>query len=198
MNSLLKIFLILLTLASTMYAQLNEPADAKGMFLTVGVGPRFPIGNLGSQQTIGAGFEAMISFTDNNLAPTFFYLNIGYQNHPGDYDFYKTSDHSSISANIISFHGGTRYFFEPVIKDMILLMPFLEGGVTYAYVEKYHQFKIDTGKNDDLQSLSRLGFHFGGGLSFFLMDVIGTYTYLESNQYFSFNLRLTIPLAITL
>jgi len=198
MKNLIKIILITVIIVSNNYGQTSRVSDAKGMFLTVGVGPRFPIGNLGSQQTIGAGFEAMLSFTDNNLAPTFFYLNIGYQNHPGDYDFYKISDHSSISSNIISFHVGSRYFFEPLIEDMILLMPFLEGGITYAYIEKYHQYKIDTGRNDDLQNLSKLGFHFGGGLSFFLMDVTGAYTYLESNQYFSFNLRLTIPLAITL
>jgi len=193
-----KALFISLLLVTITVGQSNSPADAKGLFLTMGVGPRFPLGEFATQQTIGAGFDAMLSYTDNNLAPVFFYLNIGYQNHPGDYEFYKISDHSSLSTNIVSFHAGARYYFSPMIENIILLMPILEGGITYAYVEKYHQYKIDTNKGDNLQSLSKLGFHLGGGLSFFLMDITATYNYLENNQYVSFNLRLTIPLAITL
>ena len=81
---------------------------------------------------------------------------------------------------------------------MILLMPIIEGGITYAYIEKYRQFKIDSGRNDKLAGSSQLGFHLGAGLSFFLMDVIASYNYLQSNQFLSVNLRLTIPLAITI
>lgn len=198
MKKIFTILIILFLSSSYSFSQLVEPGDAQGLFLTVGVGPRFPIGDLGSQQAIGAGFDIMLSYTDNNFAPYFFYLNIGYQNHPGDYDYYKISDNSSLSTNIISFHGGARYYFEPIIKDMILLMPILEGGVSYGYVEKYNQYKIGTGRNDKLVSLSKFGAHIGGGISFFLMDVVAIYNYLPSNQYFSFNLRLTIPLAITL
>lgn len=198
MKFIYKILLVIMFASGFSYSQIVEPGDAQGLFLTVGVGPRFPIGELGSQQAIGAGFDAMVSYTDNNFAPYFFYLNIGYQNHPGDYDYYKISDNSSISTNIISFHAGARYFFEPLISDMILLMPIMEAGVTYGYLEKYNQYKIGTGKNDKLQSLSKFGAHIGGGLSFFLMDVTAIYNYLPSNQYFSFNLRLTIPLAITI
>ena len=198
MKILKRSLLLLFLLVSVTPAQLEDPESAQGIFLTVGVGPRFPIGQFGDQQAIGAGFDAMLSFTDNEFAPVFFYLNIGYQNHPGDYNFYKVSDHSSISTNLVSFHGGARYFFEPIINDMILLMPILEGGLTYAYIEKYHQYKIETGRNDNLQGLSQLGFHVGGGLSFFLMEVTANYNFLESNQYLSLNLRLTIPLAITI
>ena len=198
MKKILKILVLLSLSSSYSFSQVLEPGDAQGLFLTVGVGPRFPIGDLGSQQTIGAGFDVMVSYTDNNFAPYFFYLNIGYQNHPGDYDFYKISDNSSLSTNIISFHGGARYYFEPIINDMILLMPILEGGFTYGYVEKYNQYKIETGRNDRLDNLSKFGAHIGGGISFFLMDVVAIYNYLPNNQYFSLNLRLTIPLAITL
>lgn len=194
----LKFYIVILFFfqITVLKAQFGKPADAQGLFLTLGVGPRFPIGELGSQQSIGAGFDAMVSYTDNNVAPFFFYLNIGYQNHPGDYDFYKISDHSSISTNIVSFHLGTRYFFDPLLKDSFLLMPIAEGGITYGYVEKYNQYKIDTGREDKLEGLSRFGAHIGGGLSFFLMDVTVLYNYLSENQYFSLNLRLTIPLAI--
>lgn len=198
MKKFYRIVILLFLSANYTFSQIGSPSDVSGIFLTIGVGPRFPIGNLGKQQTIGAGFDAMISYTDNNFAPYFFYLNIGYQNHPGDYDYYKISDNSSLTTNIVSFHFGARYFFEPLIKDVFLLMPILEGGLTYGYVEKYNQYKFGTGKNDVLKSYSKFGAHIGGGLSFFLMDVIATYNYLENNQYFSLNLRLTIPMAITL
>lgn len=193
-----KIIILSVILVTSSFGQIYNPGEVSGMFLTLGVGPRFPIGDLGSQHTIGAGFDIQVSYTDNKLAPLFFYLDLGYQNHPGDYDFYKVSDHSSITSNIVSFHLGSRYFMEPLFEDIILLMPIIEGGITYSYVEKYHQYKIDSGKLENLQGISNLGFHVGGGISFFLMDIIATYNYLKSNQYISFNLRLTIPLAITL
>ena len=198
MLSLSRISAIILLFVSLSHGQITDPGNAQGIFLTVGVGPRFPVGEFGNQQSIGAGFDAMISFTDIELAPLFFYLNIGYQNHPGDYDYYKVTDLSSISSNIISFNTGGRFFFNPIIEDMILLMPIIEGGITYAYIEKYRQFKIDSGRNDKLAGSSQLGFHLGAGLSFFLMDVIASYNYLQSNQFLSVNLRLTIPLAITI
>lgn len=196
----LKIYSLLLLLFSfsTVFSQSVEPRNANGLFLTVGVGPRIPFGELGNQQAIGAGFDGMLSFTDSDFAPLFFYLSIGYQNHPGDYDYYKNSDLSSLSTNIVSFQGGARYFLFPLIKDMILLMPIIEGGITYAFVEKYYQYKIDQNKKDNLEGLSEFGFHIGGGLSFFLMDIIATYNYLENNQYLSLNLRLTLPLAFSM
>ena len=190
--------LILLFSVSTIFGQSVEPRSASGLFLTFGVGPRVPFGELGDQQAIGAGFDGMLSFTDSDFAPLFFYLNIGYQNHPGDYDYYKNTDLSSLTTNIVSFHGGARYFLSPLIKDMILLMPIIEGGVTYAFVEKYSQYKIDQNKKDNLEGLSEFGFHIGGGLSFFLMDIIATYNYLKNNQYLSLNLRLTLPLAFSM
>jgi hypothetical protein len=198
MNIIIKTHLLLFLFCINSFAQLDSSGDAQGVFFTVGVGPRFPIGDLGSEQTIGAGFDAMVSVTDNNIAPLFFYVNVGYQNHPGDYDFYKISEHSSITTNIISFHAGSKYFFEPIINDMFLLMPILEGGLSYAYVEKYHQYKIDSNKKDNLQGISKFGFHFGGGISFFLMDLVAIYNYFPGEQYFSLNVRLTIPVGITI
>ena len=88
MLSLSRISAIILLFVSLSHGQITDPGNAQGIFLTVGVGPRFPVGEFGNQQSIGAGFDAMISFTDIELAPLFFYLNIGYQNHPGDYDYY--------------------------------------------------------------------------------------------------------------
>ncbi len=196
MKFLLKTYLINILFAVSIFAQLGTPGKVQGVFFTVGVGPRFPIGNFSSEQAIGAGFDAMLSFTDDSNVPLFYYLNIGYQNHPGDYDFYRISAHSSLTTNIISIHAGGRFFFESLIEDMFLLMPVLEAGISYAYMEKYHQYKIDTGRKSNLEGISKFGVHLGGGFSFFLMDLVGIYNYFPGNQYFSLNLRLTIPVGI--
>lgn len=198
MKSVNRILLIIVFISNFGFAQVSSSSEIRGLFLSVGVGPRFPIGELSTQQTIGAGFDVTISYSYSSLFPIFYYGKIGYQNHPGDYDYYKISDHSSLSTNIISFNGGLRYLFSPILKETILLMPFAEGGITYAYITKFHQFKIDSGKKNNLEDLSNLGFHIGGGLSFFLMDIMASYTYLTGNQYFSFDLRLRIPLAATI
>jgi len=190
--------LILLLLSTFLSAQFNSSNDIKGLFLSVDVGPRFPIGELSSQQTIGVGFDVAISYTHTSLFPIFYYAKIGYQNYPGDYDYYKISDHSSLSTNMIAFNGGARYFFPPLIEDLVLLMPFAEGGISYSYITKFHQYKIDSNKKNSLEDFSKLGFHIGGGLSFFLMDIMTSYNYLSGNQYFSIDLRLTIPLAVTI
>lgn len=198
MKKIIYSILLLFIISSNINAQFAKPSDVQGMFLSLGVGPRFPIGDLGSEQAIGAGINVMTMYTDNNFAPVFFYLDVGYQNHPGDYDFYKRTNLSSLTSNIITFNIGGRYYFKPFFEDIIILMPIMEGGLSYGYIEKYHQYKIDSGKNDKLVGESKFGFHLGAGISFFLMDVITNYHYLNGNQFFSLSLRLTIPLAITI
>lgn len=167
MKIFISYFFLIIIVANNLFAQIQNTKNAQGLFLTIGVGPRFPIGELADQQTIGAGFDIMLSYTDSELAPVFFYGNLSYQNHPGDYEYYKKTDLSSLSTSIFSFHGGTRYYFHPLVEDVILLMPILEGGFSYSYIEKFNQYKIDTGKSDKLQNISKFGFHIGGGLSFF-------------------------------
>ncbi len=198
MKHIKNIVLLIVLMSNILFAQVSSSDDIKGLFLSIGVGPRFPIGEFSTQQTIGAGFDVSISYSHSSMFPVFYYGKIGYQNHPGDYDFYKISDHSSLSTNIVSFNGGVRYFFSPILEDVVLLMPFAEGGISYAYITKYHQYKIGSKKQDTLEDLSSLGFHIGGGLSFFLMDIMASYSYLRGNQYFSFDLRLRIPLAATI
>ncbi len=184
--------------STTNYAQSANIGEAKGMFFSVAVGPRFPVGKFAEQQTIGIGFESILSYTDNVILPIFVFLKIGYNNFPGDFNYYRNSDHSSLTANIISFSGGAKYYFPPLINDVVLLMPIAEGGLTVAYLEKLHQFKIDRRRPDVKESLTRFGFHIGGGFTIFLMEIMGNYNYLNGNQFFSVDLRLTMPLAVIL
>jgi hypothetical protein len=179
-------------------AQSSSLGEAKGVFLTSGVGPRFPLGNFAEEQTIGVGFDVILSYVDNITFPFFLFAKVGYQNYPGEFKFYKNSDHSSLSSNLISFSLGAKHYFSPIIEDMILLMPILEGGVTFAYLSKFHQYKIDRNINDMTENLTKFGFHVGGGFTFFLMDIIGNYNYLPNHQFFSFDVRVTIPLAVSM
>jgi hypothetical protein len=38
----------------------------------------------------------------------------------------------------------------------------------------------------------------GAGLSMFIMEIMANYTYYESNQYFSINLNVRLPLYVNL
>ena len=192
------IFALLFLASSTNFAQGANIGEAKGLFFSVAVGPRFPVGKFAEQQTIGVGFDAILSYTDNVILPIFAFLKIGYNNFPGDFNYYRNSDHSSITTNMISFSGGVKHYFAPVINDMVLLMPIVEGGVSVAYLEKLHQFKIDRRRPDVKESLTKAGFHVGGGFTIFLMEIMAKYNYLNGNQFLSFDLRLTMPLAVIL
>ena len=155
------------------------------------------VGEFSKKNNAGPGVEAIISYTDIDFLPIFFYSNFNFQNHTGNYKYYKNSDHSTLSSSIISINLGGKYFFQPLVENVILLMPFIEGGFTYAYISDFHQYKIDLNKNDDIENLHKFGIHIGGGLSFFLMEIIASYTYLHSDQYLSLNLRVTLPVAVT-
>ncbi len=192
------ILIYLIFFSSIGLAQNTSIGQAKGMFFSVAVGPRFPIGKLADRQTIGIGFDAILSYTDNIILPIFVFLKIGYNNFPGDFNYYRNSDHSSLTANMISFSGGIKHYFPPLMNNVVLLMPILEGGLSLTYMEKLHQFKIDRRRPDVKETLTKVGFHVGGGFTIFLVDIIGNYNYINNNQFFSFDLRLTMPLAVIL
>jgi len=195
-NKFILLFLLLSSFAS--FAQSSNLGEAKGIFLTSGVGPRFPLGNFAKQQAIGVGFDVILSYTDNITFPFFLFSKVGYQNYPGEFKLYRNSDHSALASNLVSFSLGAKYYFPPIVEDIVLLMPILEAGATVAYLSKLHQYKIDRNKRDNIENLTKFGFHIGGGFTLFLMDIMGNYNYLPDHQYFSFDVRVTIPLAVSL
>ncbi|MBK8943817.1 MAG: hypothetical protein IPM32_00975 [Ignavibacteriae bacterium] len=198
MKLLKNLILLFIISCNLLFAQIENYKEAKGAFFTLGVGPRFPMGEFSTRSNIGPGFNATISYTDINFLPVFLYGKFGYQSHSGNYKFYQNTDHSTLSSSLFGADFGAKYFFAPIVDDMILLMPFAEAGFTYAYINEFHQYKIDLGKPNVLENISKFGFHAGGGLSFFLMDVFASYTYLHEYQFFSLDLRITIPVAATL
>ncbi len=190
-----KIFLLILLFSSFTFAQIKF-GEAKGLFMAVGVGPRFPLGEFADNQNIGVGTNVLFSYTDNEFLPVFLYTYFGYEHYPGRQDFYKSSDYASFSSNVIVIASGVRYYFPPVIDEGIILMPILDAGIEFAYFEKFHQFKIDRGRQNYVEEVGKLGFQVGGGFSMFILDVVTYYHYLQNNHYISFDLRINIPIFV--
>ena len=190
-----KILVLTLLFASSAFAQLKF-GEAKGLFMAVGVGPRFPIGDFADQRNIGAGVDVTFSYTDNELLPIFFYSIIGYQHNPGRLDFYRSSDYSSFSCNILTISPGVRYYFPPVFDAGILLMPVVDAGAHFGYVENLHEFKLGLGKQNYIEDFGKFGFHVGAGFSMFILDVMTYYNYLPDYQYLSFDLKVNIPIFV--
>lgn len=191
-----KLLFILLVFSSVASAQFPKFGEGKGLFMAIGVGPSFPISDFSAKQSIGVGFNVTLSYTDNEYLPVFLYGSIGYMNFPGRQNLYKTSNYSSLSSNVLVFEPGIRYYFPPLIENIVLLMPIVEAGVSFSIIENLHQYKIDSGKPNYVEDLTKFGFHVGAGFSMFMLDVITSYHYLKSYQYLSFNLRVNIPIFV--
>jgi len=191
-----KILLLLLLGSVTSSAQLLKLGQARGLFMSVGVGPRVPIFNFSNRFNIGSGVDFSLSYADNETIPLFFYTKIGFQHHPGKQEFYAVSDYSSISSNVLSFNLGVRFYFPPVIKNFVILMPVAEAGFALSYWSVFNQFKNGTNKPDVDENIIRGGLQLAGGFSMFLMDVMLTYNYVPENQYLSFDLRIRIPIFV--
>ncbi len=179
-------------------AQLIELGQARGAFLDIGVGPRIPVGDFSDFQNIGAGFSATFSYTDNSIYPVFAYSSINYQHHSGLQDLYKKTNYTSLSTNVFTFNSGIKYFFNPLINNIVILMPVVDIGASFGYFEKLHQFKIDSGMRNYTEDTTYFGFQIGTGVSMFLMDIIGYYNYYHNNQFLSLDLKVRIPVYILL
>ena len=73
-----------------------------GVFLTVGLGPRVPVGDFSNTTDLGYGIVADISYTDSDHFPFFIFARLGFEQYPGSQDFYISSDYSNFSTMITS------------------------------------------------------------------------------------------------
>ncbi|MFA8342697.1 MAG: hypothetical protein ACEPO8_06940 [Rhodothermaceae bacterium] len=175
-------------------AQSFEFGQSKGLFMGLGTGVRIPLGDFSRRHNLGIGFDVTFSYTDNNYIPGFIYTKFGYQHFPGYSGFYKKSDYTSITSDVFVINSGIRIFLPPILENVVLIMPVIEAGGTYSFYTTFHSFKAGTGKSNFTEEKSKLGFHVGGGVSIFLLDVMASYTYLNNAQYMSLDMRLRIPI----
>ena len=195
---MIKRILILLFLASQIItAQSMQFGAVKGLFMSIGVGPRVPVADFAESHNLGVGGSVAFSYTDNQLLPVFFIGEIGFQHLPGKQSFYKPSNYSSISTNLITFHIGARHYYSPLVENIVLLMPVIEGGISAGYFETSHEFKIDSGVRDFVEDNIKVGFNIGVGVSMFLLDVMAYYNYFDARQYLSIDIRARIPVFVS-
>jgi len=191
-----KVFFIFFLSFSFTQAQIIKLGEARGLFFSLAIGPRMPLGDFSLSHNIGIGINLESSYTDNNFLPIFFYSKFSYQHFPGRQHFYQITDYASISSNLYVVGLGGRFFFPPLIHNVIIVLPFLEGGISFAILERLHQFKIGSNRNNYTETKSMSGIQIGGGLSMFLIEVGIFYNYFYRNQYLSFNIKIRVPIAV--
>jgi hypothetical protein len=77
-------------------------------------------------------------------------------------------------------------------------MPIVEISADYLYMQRLHQFKLFTGKSNYTEDTSKMGLSVGAGMSMFMMEILATYNYYQSNQYLGLDLKVRLPLYINL
>ena len=191
------LFIILFSLTGFLKAQTPEEGKARGIFISFGVGPRLPLGTFAYLSDIGYGFNLEFSYTDNEYIPFFLFARAGFETYPGSQSFYQQSDYSNFSTNILPINAGIRYYFKPLLENVVLLMPVAEVSVGYTYYHKLNQFKATSLRSNYTEKSSKIGISAGGGFSMFLMEILATYNYYQTNQYIAVDLKVRLPLYIT-
>jgi hypothetical protein len=193
----LKYFLILIILISSQsFGEKPPSSKATGFFLAFGVGPRVPIGNFANTSILGYGVDVEFSYADNEILPVFLFATLGFEQYPGSQDFFQETNYSNFHTNALPINVGARYYFAPMLENIVLLMPIIQVSASYTYYEKLHEFDSGTGRNNYLEDNSKFGFSVGAGVSMFMMELLAAYNYNPQDQFLSLDLKVRIPLYI--
>jgi hypothetical protein len=190
------LFILIVLITFNAFATEPPVSKARGIFLAFGVGPRLPVSNFANSTDLGYGLNVEISYTDNEYLPIFLFVNFGFEQYPGAQSFYQETDYSNFSTNIIPVNIGARYYFSPLLEQVVLLIPIVELSASYTFFRQLHEFKSDSNRNNFEEEYGRPGVTGGVGISMFLMEIMAAYHYLENNQYLSLDLKVRIPLFI--
>ena len=188
------IILVVVLLTANFNAQGFSLGEAKGLFFSLGVGPKLPIGDYSATNGLGIGLDVTFSYTDNQILPLFFYTKLGYQHYPASDNLIKSTDYASFMTNEYLILPGMRFYFSPIIQDEILLMPIAEVGFSLGFFNNTHIFKSDSNTNNYDEFLTKFGFHIGGGFSMFLLETTINYYFFPDNHSLSLDLRIQIPI----
>jgi hypothetical protein len=194
MNRLLLLFL---TFIPFMISAGNLPAErARGIFTAFGVGPRIPINAFSVSTDLGYGFNIELSYTDNEFLPIFLFSRIGFEQYPGSQDYYESSAYSNFSTTSFPLNIGGRYYFAPMLENVVLFLPFLEVSAAINFYSELHQFKPGSGRSNFSREITKFGGSAGIGISMFLMEILASYNYFKINQFLSIDLKVRLPLYI--
>jgi opacity protein-like surface antigen len=195
-NSIKYLLILLFGYQLNAFAE-NPPASrATGFFIAFGVGPRMPVGEFSNTTDIGYGLNVEFSYTDNEFIPVFLYANIGYEQYPGSQNFFQETQYSNYHTNALPINIGARYYFSPLLENIVLLMPIVQVSASYTYYQRLIEFDQNAGRNNFLEDESKFGFSAGAGVSMFMMELMAAYNYMPTNQFISVDLKVRIPLYI--
>ncbi|MDP3683929.1 MAG: hypothetical protein Q8S01_08345 [Ignavibacteria bacterium] len=183
----------LLCVSSSLYAS----DKARGTFLALGVGPRIPAFDFSNTTMLGYGFNVEIAYTNNEYLPLFLFGKVGFEQFPGAQSFYQVSTYSHFSTSLLPLAFGARYYFSPILQNVVLILPSIEISANLTVFQKLHQFKVSSGKNNFLEEGSKVGFSVGVGASMFLVEMLASYNYLQNNQYLSIDMKVRLPLYVS-
>lgn len=192
------LILIAFFFSSISFAEKPPESRATGIFVAFGVGPRLPIGNFATTTDLGYGVNVEFSYTDNEFLPVFLYASLGYEQYPGSQNFFQESDYSNYHTNSLPVNFGARYYFPPLLENIVLLMPVIQVSGSYTYMQVLHEFDSNAGRNNFLEDRHKFGFSAGGGVSMFMMELLAAYNFNDQNQFISIDLKVRIPLYINL
>jgi hypothetical protein len=136
------------------------------------------------------------SYTDNEFLPVFLYANLGYEQYPGSQNFFQETQYSNYHTNALPVNIGARYYFSPLLENIVLLMPIVQVSASYTYYQRLIEFDQNSGRNNFLEDESKFGFSAGAGVSMFMMELMAAYNYMPTNQFISVDLKVRIPLYI--
>lgn len=198
LNKLKYLVIILLIISFQSFGEKPPSSKATGFFLAFGVGPRIPVGNFSNSTNLGYGANIEFSYADSEILPVFLFATIGFEQYPGSQDFYQATNYSNFNTKALPLNLGLRYYFPPILENIVLLMPIVQASASYTYYEKLHEFDAGSGMNSYLEDNSKFGASIGAGISMFLMELLASYNYNPVDQFLSVDLKVRIPLYINL
>ncbi len=183
--------------AVSLFAQAPDFSKMQGWFWSIGVSPRFPVGDFSDYHNPGAGFDCEISYSDTEIQPVFVYLKGSYTHFPGRQSGYKGSQFASVSSNLLSANIGLKYFFPPIAEVFVLLMPHIEVEYSAGFFNTQYVYKsISSSPSEEAV------FYNGGaaafGISAFIADVSARYNYYYGRSFISGEIKLRLPIYISL
>lgn len=178
-------------------AEKPPSSKATGFFVAFGVGPRMPIGDFSSTTDIGYGVNVEFSYSDTDFLPVFLFANVGYEQYPGSQSYFQETEYSNFHTNALPVNVGARYYFAPLLENIVLLMPIVQASASYTYSHTLIEYDEGIRTPDRTEDNNKFGFTAGAGVSMFMMELIASYNYLPSNQFISVDLKVRIPLYIS-
>ena len=196
-RSIKYILITLFVFLSVGFAGIPPSSKASGLFVAFGVGPRMPLGDFANTTDIGYGFNVEFTYTDTDYLPFFLFANVGYEQYPGSQNYFQDTEYSNFHTNALPVNIGARYYFAPLLENIVLLMPIIQASAGYTYYQTLNEFDENSGRNNFLDDESKFGFSAGAGVSMFMMELLASYNYMPSNQFISVDLKVRIPLFIS-